>query len=124
MPTPYGSPPTGFHPYSPWGWNSPWAHTPSYFRPYHVKYAASRSSIFQKQPYVQKDRFEKKNRSRVQESGQAGLPGEKDDCKDKSSDMSSSDEKPINVLKTSANNGKRREKPAINIPSAKLNKRS
>jgi hypothetical protein len=22
------------------GWNDPWAHTPSYFRPYHVEYAA------------------------------------------------------------------------------------
>jgi hypothetical protein len=38
----YAPCPTSAHPYSSWGWRDSWAHTPSYFRPYHVEYAAPR----------------------------------------------------------------------------------
>jgi hypothetical protein len=43
----------------------------------------------------------------------------RDGRKDKSSDLDSIDEKPINVLKTSAINNKEREKLAVDPPTAK-----
>ncbi|OEL32286.1 hypothetical protein BAE44_0006695, partial [Dichanthelium oligosanthes] len=90
--------------------------------PYYVQYAAPRSPLFQKQPHVQKHRLEKKDRSRVQEKKnvlkQVYLV-KKDGRKDKSSDLNSSNEKPLNVLKTSATNSKEKEQSATNILSAK-----
>ena len=65
MPVPYSPHPTSFQPYSSWGWNDPWAHTASYFRPYRVEYAAPREPSCARQPYVENDHFKKNNRSRV-----------------------------------------------------------
>src|SRR6185312_5637043 len=42
MPIPYAPHPTNFHRYSSWGRDDSWAHTPSYFKPYHVEYATPR----------------------------------------------------------------------------------
>ena len=45
VPIPYAPCPTDFHDYSSWGWDDSWAHTPSYFRPYHLEYAAPRKPM-------------------------------------------------------------------------------
>nr|TKW08329.1 hypothetical protein SEVIR_6G021900v2 [Setaria viridis] len=58
--------PTSFYPYSLWGWNDPWVHTPSHFRPYHVEYVAPREPSCARQPYVKNDQFEENDRSSVQ----------------------------------------------------------
>ncbi|KAG2578009.1 hypothetical protein PVAP13_6NG201400 [Panicum virgatum] len=89
MPIPYAPRPTDFHRYSSWGWNDSWAHTPSYLRPYHVEYAAPRETMRAGQPYVDNDH------------------------------LNVIDEKPINVLETSAIDGKGREKLTFDIPNAK-----
>jgi G3E family GTPase len=47
----------------------------------------------------------------------------KDGHKDKSSDLNSVNKKPINVLSTSATNGKEREKSSVDPPSAKSEKK-
>nr|TKW19768.1 hypothetical protein SEVIR_4G041600v2 [Setaria viridis] len=86
----YAPHPTSFHPYSSWGWNDPWAHAPSYFRPYHVEYVAPR------EPSCSRD-----------------------GRKDKSSDLNSISEKPIDMLSTSPINIKDEEKSAIDPPSVK-----
>ena len=46
----------------------------------------------------------------------------KDGRKDKCSDLNAIDENPINVLKTSAIDGKGKEKLSVDIPSSNLNK--
>jgi hypothetical protein len=66
IPVSYAPCPTSAHPYLSWGWSDSWAHTPSYFRPYHVEYAAPRRPSRARQPYVESDRFEYKNRSSAQ----------------------------------------------------------
>jgi hypothetical protein len=53
----YAPCPTSAHPCSSWGWSDSWAHTPSYFRPYHVEYAAPRRPSRARQPYVETDHF-------------------------------------------------------------------
>ncbi|RCV26120.1 hypothetical protein SETIT_5G219800v2 [Setaria italica] len=83
--------PTSFHPYSSWGWNDPWTHTP-YFRPYHVEYAAPREPSCARQPYVENDRFEHKDWSRVQNKKNVVkqvYQVKRDGRKDKSSDLNS-----------------------------------
>lgn len=52
MPIPYAPHSTSFHPYSSWGWNDPWAHTPSHFKPYHVEYASPREPLRLRQPLL------------------------------------------------------------------------
>jgi hypothetical protein len=42
MPVSYAPYSTNAHPYSSWGWSNSSTHAPSYFRPYHVEYAAPR----------------------------------------------------------------------------------
>jgi hypothetical protein len=76
----YAPYPTSAHPYSSWGWSDSWTHTPSYSRPYHVEYAAPRRPSRARQPYVESDYFQYKDRSSAQkqEKGcQASLPSEK-----------------------------------------------
>ena len=93
------------------GWDDSWAHTPSYFRPYHVEYAAPKEPSCARQPYVENDRFKTKNRSRVENKKKVVKQiyvVTKDGRKDKCSDLNAIDEKPINVL-TSAIDGKGRE---------------
>ena len=46
----------------------------------------------------------------------------KDGRKDKCSDLNAIDENPINVLKTSAIDGKGKEKLSVDIPLSNLNK--
>ncbi|RCV38332.1 hypothetical protein SETIT_8G133600v2 [Setaria italica] len=114
-----------FHPYSSWGWNDPWAHTPSYFRPYHVEYAAPREPSCARQIYVENDRFEKKDRSSGQKKKKVVKQVyrvKRDGRKNKSSDLDSISEKIINVLSTLATNGKGKEKSVIDPPRAKSEK--
>ncbi|RLM79894.1 hypothetical protein C2845_PM12G15920 [Panicum miliaceum] len=119
---PYAPHPTSFHPYSSWGWNDLWAHTPSYFRSYHVEYAASREPSCARQPYIENDRFEHKDQSRVQNKKKVAKQVyrvKRDGHKDTSSDLNTIHEKPINVLKTSAIDSKGKENSAVDIPNTK-----
>ena len=125
MPIPYGPLPTVFHRYSSWGWDDSWAHTPSYFRPYHVEYAAPRETMRTGQPYVDNDRFKPKDRSGVQNKKKVIkqiYAVKKDGRKDKCSDLNAIDEKLIIVLKTLAIGGKGKEKLSVDIPLSNLNK--
>ena len=122
MPIPNALHPASFHHHSSWGWDDPWAHTPSYFRPYHVEYAAPREPSCAGQPCVEKDRFKPKNRSRVQEKKKVVKQiyvVKKDGRKATSLDLNTIAEKPINVLKTSAINGNEKENSAVDIPNTK-----
>ena len=66
MPIPHAPHPTSIDRYSSRGWDDPWAHTPSYFRPYYVEYAAPRETSCARQACVENDRLKPKDRSRVQ----------------------------------------------------------
>nr|TKW14385.1 hypothetical protein SEVIR_5G164200v2 [Setaria viridis] len=113
MPVSYAPCPTSFHPYSSWEWNDPWAHTPSYFRQYHVENVAPREPSCARQPYVENGRFEHKDRSRVQNKKKVVKQVyrvKRDGRKDKSLNLNSINEKPTNVLKISSTNGKEKEK--------------
>jgi len=68
MPISYASHSTSFHHYSSWGWDDTWAHTPSYFRPYHVEYAAPKEPVHAEQPHIVNDHFISRNRSTVHEN--------------------------------------------------------
>ena len=66
-----------------------------YFRPYHVEYSARRNPVFERQPHFQKDRCGQKNPSEVQNKKKVVKQVyrvKRDGRKDKSSDLSSSDE--------------------------------
>jgi hypothetical protein len=79
-------------------------HVPSYFRPYHLEYAAPKESTFERQSHAN-GRFKEKNRSRAQVNKKVVKQVycvKKDGRKDKSSVLDSNNEKPINVLETSA----------------------
>jgi hypothetical protein len=122
MPVSYAPCPTSAHPYSSSGWSDSWAHTPSYFRPYHVEYAAPRRPSRARKPYVECDRFEYKNRSSAQNKKKVVkqvYQVKRDGCKDKSSYLNSINEKLINVLTTSTIGGKGKEKSSIDPLSAK-----
>ncbi|KAG2605835.1 hypothetical protein PVAP13_4NG143000, partial [Panicum virgatum] len=98
------------------------AHTPSYFRPYHVEYAAPREPSCVGQPCIENDRFKPKYRSRVQEKKKVVKQiyvVKKDGRKATSSDLNTIAEKLINVLKTSAINGNEKENSAVDIPNTK-----
>ncbi|KAG2564078.1 hypothetical protein PVAP13_8KG398400 [Panicum virgatum] len=89
--------PASFHHYSSWGWDDPWAHTPSYFRPYHVEYAEPREPSCAGQPCVENDRFKPKYRSRVQEKKKVVKQ----------------------IYVTSSINGNEKENSAVDIPNTK-----
>jgi hypothetical protein len=123
MPVSYAPYSTNAHPYSSWGWSNSSTHTPSYFRPYHVAYAAPRRPSHARQPYVESDHFEYKDQSSAQIKKKVVKQVyrvKRDGRKDKSSDLNSINAKPINVLITSATNGKEREKSSVDPPSAKF----
>jgi hypothetical protein len=122
MPVSYAPYSTSAHPYSSWGWSDSSTHTPSYFRPYHVEYAAPRRPSHARQPYVESDRFEYKDRSGAQNKKNVikqVYRVKRDGRKDKSSDLNSVNEKPINVFNTSAIGGTGKEKSYIHTSSAK-----
>jgi hypothetical protein len=122
----YAPYPTSDHPHSSWGCSDSWTHTPSYFRPYHVEYAAPRQPSHARQSYVRSDRFEYKDRSGAQNKKKVVKQVyrvKRDGRKDKSSDLNSVNEESINVFSTSATNGKEREKPFVDPPSAKFERK-
>jgi hypothetical protein len=126
MPVSYAPYPTSDHPYSSWGWSNSWTHTPSYFKPYHVEYAAPRRPSRARQSYVESDHFEYKNRPSAQNKKKVVNPiyhVKGDGRKDKSSDMNSVNKK-INVLNASATNGKEREKSFLILQVPNLSERS
>jgi hypothetical protein len=101
----YGPQPTYFHPYSPWGWFDEGTHLLSYDRPQYIEYATPRYS---EKSSSYKDRFDQ-NRSGAQAKKKVVkqfYSVKYDDRKDKSSDLNSTIEKPITLLKNLANDGK------------------
>jgi hypothetical protein len=127
MPVSYAPYSTNAHSYSSWGWSDSLTHTPSYFRPYHVEYVAPRRPSHARQPYVESDRFEYKDRSSAKNKKKVVKQVyrvKRDGRKDKSSDLNSVNKKPINVLSASATNGKKKEKSSVDPPSAKFERKS
>ena len=112
-----GSQPTYFYPYSSWGWFDEEAHVPPYLRPEYVEYAAPRHS---ERSSSCKDHFDQ-NRSRAQPKKvvKQVYRVKYDGRKTKSSDLNSTIEKPITLLKNPAINGKEVRKSSINILGAK-----
>ncbi|KAG2561327.1 hypothetical protein PVAP13_8KG153902 [Panicum virgatum] len=104
MPIPYAPHSISFHRYSSWGRDDPWAHSPSYFRPYYVGYAAPRESSCGGKPCVENDRLKPKDQSRVQNKKRVV-------------------KQPINVLKTSAIDGNEKKNSAIDILKIKSGQR-
>jgi hypothetical protein len=105
----YGPQPTYFCSFSSWGWFDEEAHVLPYFRPEYVEYAAPRHS---ERSSSCNDHFDQ-NWSRAQ-------PKKKyDGRKKKSSDPTSTIEKPITLLKNLAIDGKEVGKSSIDILSAK-----
>ncbi|TVU01230.1 hypothetical protein EJB05_53320, partial [Eragrostis curvula] len=103
-----GPSPNGFHSYSSWRSDGSWAHPPSYYGPYNQRCIAQRKQMFER-PYI-KDRFQRDNRSGAQEKKKVVKQVyrvKRDGRRDKSSDLSSSDEKLNNVVKISATSGKK-----------------
>jgi len=91
-------------------------HVPSYFRPYHLEYAAPRESTFERQSHAN-DRFKEKNRSGAlvnKKVVKQVYHVKKDGRKDKSSVLDSNNEKPINVLETSATISKKMKQLGTN----------
>nr|TKW00367.1 hypothetical protein SEVIR_8G104300v2 [Setaria viridis] len=83
-------------------------------RSYNVEYIAPRESSCARQPYVENDRFEQKDLSSVQKKKKVAKQVyrvKRNGHKDKSSELNPIDEKPINVLKISAINGREKGKP-------------
>jgi hypothetical protein len=118
IPMYYGPQPTYFQPYSPWGWFDEETHLPSYYRPQNIEYAAPRYS--EESSY--KDRFDQ-NRSGAQAKKKVVKQVycvKYDGRKDKSLDLNSTIEKPITLLKNSANDGKEVEKSSIDVVGAKF----
>jgi len=121
-PASYAPHSTSFRPYLSCGWNDLWTHTPSYFRPYHVEYAAPRKPMYARQSHIVNDRFESKNRSRVHEKKKVVKQVyrvKRDGRRDASSDLNSISIKPINVLETSAIDGKANKNSIVDNLSAK-----
>jgi aconitase A len=122
MPVSYAPYSTIVHPYSSWGWSDSSTHTPSYFRPYHVEYAAPRRPSHARQPYFESDHFEYKNRSSAQNKKKVVkqvYQVKRDGHKNKSSDLNLVNGKLINVSITSVTNGKVKENSTIDLLSAK-----
>ncbi|RCV24257.1 hypothetical protein SETIT_5G070600v2 [Setaria italica] len=91
-------------------------------RPYHVEYVAPREPSCARQPYVENDYLETKDRSSVQKKKRVVKQVyrvKRDGRKDKSSYLNSISEKPINLLSTSVTNGKGKEISAVDPQSAK-----
>jgi hypothetical protein len=115
----YGSQPIYFHSYSAWGWFDQETHLPSYYKTQYIEYAAPRYS---EKPSSYKDQFDQ-NRSGAQAKKKVVKQVyhmKYDGRKDKSSDLNSTIEKPIKLLKTSANDGKEVEKSSIDVVCAKF----
>jgi hypothetical protein len=114
----YEPQPAYFHPYSSWGWFDQEAHAPPYFRPQYIEYAAFRHS---ERSSSCKDHFNQ-NRSEAQPEKKVVKQVycvKYDDRKKKSSDLNSTIEKPITLLKNLAIDGKELGKSSINILGAK-----
>jgi hypothetical protein len=114
----YGPQPAYYHPYSSWGWFDQEAHVPSYFRAQYVEYAAPRHS---KRSSSCKDRFDQ-NRFGAQPKKKVVKQVYRvkyDGRKKKSSDLNSTIEKPITLLKNPAIDGKEVGKLSIDIICAK-----
>jgi hypothetical protein len=114
---PYGPSPTGFHPYSSWGWYGTWAQPLSYYAPCHFENAAPRRP----QQYV-KICFDKTNRPSFQEKKKMVKQVYRvkwDNHKDKSSDPSSNGTKPNVTITTLANIGKEVKKQVGDAQGAK-----
>jgi hypothetical protein len=114
IPMNYAPQPTHFHPYSPWSWFDKETHLPPYYRPQYIEYAAPRHL---ERSSSCKDRFDQ-NRSRAQPKKKVVKQIYRvkyDGRKKKSSDLNSTIEKPITLLKNSAIDGKEVEKSSINI---------
>jgi hypothetical protein len=87
----YGLSPAASHPYSSWGWYGTWAQPPAYSAPCYFKNATSRKP----QPHV-KGRFDQTNRPNILTKKRVVKQVYcimKDNCKSRSSDLFSSDEK-------------------------------
>jgi hypothetical protein len=100
----YGPPPTNFYPYSSWGGYGTWAQPLSYYAPCHFENTAPRSP----QPHV-KSRFDETNWLGFQEKKKVVKQVyrvKRDNRKDKSSDLSSSDTKSNVTITILANIGK------------------
>nr|TKW12957.1 hypothetical protein SEVIR_5G069300v2 [Setaria viridis] len=91
-------------------------------RPYHVEYAAPREPSCARQPYVENDCLEQKDRSSVQKKKRVVKQVyrvQRNGRKDKSSYLNSISEKSINLLSTSVTNGKGKKISAVDPQSAK-----
>ncbi|KAG2570878.1 hypothetical protein PVAP13_7KG186500 [Panicum virgatum] len=125
MPIPHAPHAPSIDRYSSRGWDDPWAHTPSYFRPYYVEYAAPREPSRAGQLHNVNDHFKIKNWSRMLEKKKVVKQiyiVKRDGRKDTSSDLNTIDEKPINVSKTSAISDKGKGELSDDIPSVKSEK--
>jgi hypothetical protein len=114
----YGPQPAYFHPYSSWAWFDEETHLPLYFRPQYIEYAAARHS---ERSSSCKDRFDQ-NWSGAQPKKKVVKQVYRvkyDSQKKKSSDLNSTIEKPITLLKNPAINDKEVEKSSIDILGAK-----
>jgi hypothetical protein len=123
----YAPYPFSDHPYSSWEWSDLWTHTPSYFRPYHVEYAAPRRPLRARQSYVESDHFEYQDRSSAENKKRVVkqvYQVKRDGHKDKSSDLNSVNKKSINVFNTLAIGGKGKENHLLILQVPNLGKRS
>jgi hypothetical protein len=115
----YGPQPTYFHPYSLWGWLDEETHLPSYYRPQYIEYAADR---YLEKSSSYKDQFDQ-NRSGAQAKKKVVKQVYRvkyDGRKDKSSNLNSTIEKLIMLLKNLANDGKEVETSSIDVVGAKF----
>jgi hypothetical protein len=100
----YRPSPISFHPYSSWGWYGTWAQPLSYYVPCHFENAAPRRT----QAHG-KNHFDETNQPGFQEKKKVVKQVyrvKRDNCKDKSSYLFSSDTKPNVTITTLANIGK------------------
>ena len=114
----YGPQPAYFHPYSSWGWFDQEAHVSPYFRPQYIEYAAPRHS---ERSSSCKDHFDK-NWSGAQPKKKVEkqvYSVKYDGRKKKSSDLNSTIEKPITLLKNLAIDDKKVQKLSIDIVDVK-----
>jgi hypothetical protein len=98
IPMSYGPQPAYFHPYSSWGWFDQEAHVPLYFRPQYVEYAVPRHSERSSscKDYFDQNRFGAQLKKKaVKQVYRMRYDGRKK----KSSDLNSTIEKPITLLK-------------------------
>nr|TKW26366.1 hypothetical protein SEVIR_3G184000v2 [Setaria viridis] len=93
------------------------------FKPYHIEYAAPREPSCTRQSYVENDRFEQKDRSSVQKKKKVVKKVyrvERDGRKDKSSDLNSISEKPINKKLQKLSAQELRKKGMVRVPKGSI----